>query len=61
MAEERLNNNLRLFEDWLDDIEPELAKEQSAKKSVLKDAETEEIIRDEKEFSEEINVLKSVH
>ena len=51
MAEERLNNNLRLFEDWLDDIEPELAKEQSAKKSVLKDAETEEIIRDEKEFS----------
>ena len=52
MAEERLNNNnLRLFEDWLDDIEPELAKEQSAKKSVLKDTETEEIIRDEKEFS----------
>ena len=49
MAEERLNNNLRLFEDWLDDIEPELAKEQSAKKSVLKDAETEEVIRDEKE------------
>lgn len=52
MAEERLNNNnLRLFEDLLDDIEPELAKEQSAKKSVLKDAETEEIIRNEKEFS----------
>ena len=52
MAEERLNNNnLKLFEDWLDDIEPELAKEQSAKKSVLKDTETEEIIRNEKEFS----------
>ena len=52
MAEERLNNNnLRLFEDLLDDIEPELAKEQSAKKSVLKDTETEEIIRNEKEFS----------
>lgn len=50
-----------MFEDWLDDIEPELAKEQSAKKSVLKDTEIEDVIQEEKEFSHTLIITIHVY